>query len=192
MQREELERRAAIHTHLRGALAIPAGLLFVLAALGNEAVGPLRHDWVFLVCMAALGGAYVLIARAYRRHYGHVSPSAEQQVRAAVALVLAVAVVFGGSLLLRSRASFSLDLPVNAIPVTFAIVMLASYALGRVLRPHHAVVYGTLLVAGALPVWDGEDPSNTGLVLCGAAVIACGVLDHLAFARTFPAPAADG
>ena len=192
MQRQELERRAAIHTHLRGALAIPAGLLFVLAALGNEAVGPLRHDWVFLACLAVLGGAYALIARAYRRHYGHVSPSAEQQLRSAVALVLAAVVVFGGSLLLRSRASFSLDLPVNAIPVTFAIVMLASYALGRVLCPHHAVVYGTLLVAGALPVWHGEDPSNIGLVLCGAAVIACGVLDHLAFARTFPAPAADG
>jgi hypothetical protein len=192
VQRRELERRAAIHTHLRGALAIPAGLLFVLAALGNEQVGPLRHDWVFLAGMAALGGAYALIARAYRRHYGHVSPSPEEQVRSLVALVLAVAVVFGGSLLLRSRAGFSLDLPVNPIAVTFAIVMLASYALARVLRPHHAVVYGTLLVAGALPVWNGADPSNTALVLCGAAVIACGVLDHLAFTRTFPAPAVDG
>jgi hypothetical protein len=192
MQREELERRAAIHTHFRGALAIPAGLLFVLAALGNEQVGPFRHDWVFLAGLVVLGGAYALIARAYRRHYGHVSPSAEQQARSAVALVLAVAVVFGGSLLLRSRAGFSLDLPVNPIAVTFAIVMLASYALARVLRPHHAVIYGLLLVAGALPVWDGEDPSNIALVLCGAAVIACGVLDHLAFTRTFPAPAVDG
>jgi hypothetical protein len=70
--------------------------------------------------------------------------------------------------------------------------MLVGYALGRVLRPHQAAVYGTLLVAGALPVWHGEDPSNTGLVLCGAAVIVCGVLDHFAFSRTFPAPALDG
>jgi hypothetical protein len=195
VQRDELERTAAIYTHLRGALAIPAGLLFVLAALGNEQVGPFRHDWVFLACLAALGGAYALIAGAYRRHYGRVSPSAEQQLRAILTIALAVAVVLGGSLLLRSRAGFSLDLPVNAIAATFALVMLASYAIARVLRAHHAAVYGALLVAGALPVWHGEDPSNTGLVMCGAAVIACGVLDHLAFKRTFgprKLPALDG
>jgi hypothetical protein len=195
VQRDELERTAAIYTYLRGALAIPAGLLFMLAALGNEQVGPFRHDWVFLACLAALGGAYALIARGYRRHYGRVSPSGEQQLRAALVIALAVAVVLGGSLLLRSRAAWSLDLPVNAIAVTFAIVMLASYTIGRVLRPHHAAVYGTLLAAGALPVWHGEDPSNVGLVMCGAAVIACGVLDHFAFTRTFgprKLPAVDG
>ena len=120
-----------------------------------------------------------------------MTPSAEQQLRGAVALVLAVAVIFGGSLLLRSRAGFSLDLPVNAIPITFAVVMFAAYALGGVLRPHHGAVYGTLLLAGALPVWDGEDPSNVGLLLCGAALIACGVLDHLAFTRAFGPPALD-
>ena len=69
--------------------------------------------------------------------------------------------------------------------------MLAAYAIGEVLRPHHLAVYGSLLVAGALPVWGGEDPSNVGLVMCGACVIACGVLDHVAFARTFPRPALD-
>ncbi|HKG66236.1 MAG TPA: hypothetical protein VKB28_19365 [Solirubrobacteraceae bacterium] len=76
--------------------------------------------------------------------------------------------------------------------MTFAIVMLASYAIGRVLRPHHAAVYGTLLAAGALPVWHGADPSNVGLVMCGVAVIAGGVLDHLVFTRMFARPALDG
>ena len=106
-------------------------------------------------------------------------------------MVLAAVVVVGGSLLLRSRAGFSLDLPVNPIAVTFALVMLAAYAIGGAFRPHHGVVYGALLVAGALPVWGGEDPSNVGLVLCGAAVIVCGALDHLAFTRTFGPPALD-
>ena len=192
MQRDELERTTAIYTHLRGALAIPAGLLFVLAALGNWQVGPFRHHWVFIAGVLATGGAYQLIARAYRRHYGRATPSGEQQLRSAAAVVIAVVVVFGGSLLLRSRAGFSLDLPVNAIAATFALVMLASYAIGRVLRPHHAAVYGTLLVAGALPVWHGEDPSNVGLVMCGAAVIAGGLLDHLVFVHLFSAPALDG
>jgi len=188
MERRELERTAWAYTHLRGLTAIPGGLLFMLAALGNWQVGPFRHDWVFLACVLAIGGAYALIARAYRERYGHVTPSTEQQLRAAAAIALGFAVVLGGSLLLRSRAGFSLDLPVNAIAVTFAIVMLATYAIGGVLRPHHFAVYGTLLAAGALPVWHGEDPANIGLVMCGACVVAAGVLDHLAFARTFPPP----
>jgi len=188
MERRELERTAWAYTHLRGLTAIPGGLLFMLAALGNWQVGPFRHDWVFLACVLAMGGAYALIARAYRERYGHVTPSTEQQLRAAAAIALGFAVVLGGSLLLRSRAGFSLDLPVNAIAVTFAIVMLATYAIGGVLRPHHFAVYGTLLAAGALPVWHGEDPANIGLVMCGACVVAAGVLDHLAFARTFPPP----
>ena len=192
MQRDELERTAAIYTHLRGALAIPAGLLFVLAALGNWQVGPFRHHWVFVAGVVATGVTYRLIAREYRRRYGRATPSGEQQLRSAAAVVLAVAVVVGGSLLLRSRAAWSLDLPVNPIAVTFAIVMLAAYAIGRVLRPHQVAVYGTLLVAGALPVWHGEDPGNAGLVMCGVAVIACGVLDHLAFTRVFARPALDG
>ena len=68
----------------------------------------------------------------------------------------------------------------------------AIYAHLRVLRPHHAAVYGTLLAAGALPVWHGEYPSNVGLVMCGVAVIAGGVLDHPAFTRVFCRPALDG
>ena len=193
MQREQLESRAATYAHMRGVLAIPAGALFILAALGNWRVGPFASDWVFLACLAVIGAAYVLIARAYRQRYGRVTASAAQQLRGAAAVALGVAVVLGGSLLLRSRAGFSLDLPVNPIAVTFAIVMLLAYALGGVLRAHHVAVWGALLAAGALPVWDGADPGNVGLVMCGAAVIVCGVLDHLALARAFEAPVlADG
>jgi hypothetical protein len=188
MERRDLEGAAASYWNLRGLLAVPAGLLFILAALGNWQVGPLRHDWVFVAGLLAIGGAYLLINRYYQEHYGRMSPSSRQQLPAAAALVLGVALVFGGSLLLRSRAGWSLDLPVNPIAVTFSILMLAGYAIGGVLRAHHVAVWGTLLVAGALPVWTGADPSNVGLVLCGAAVIVCGVLDHLAFVRTFGPP----
>jgi hypothetical protein len=185
VQRRQLESRAAAYAHLRGMLAIPAGLLFVLAALGNGQVGPFAGDVVWLACAGAIGIAYVVIARVYRQRYGRMTVSTRHQVRSAAAVVLGVAVVLGGSLLLRSRADWSLDLAVNPIAATFAIAMLAGYAIGDVLRPHHIAVYGSLLVAGALPVWHGEDPGNIGLVMCGACVIACGVLDHVAFVRTF-------
>jgi len=185
MDRRAIEAAAPSYAHLRGVLAIPAGFLFLLAALGNWEVGPLRHDLVFLACVLVIGLAYGLGVHYYREHYGRMSPSPRAQLRDAAAAVLGIAVVAGGSLLLRSRAGWSLDLPVNAIPVTFAVIMLAAYTIGGALRVHHLVVWGTLLAAGALPVWTGPDPSNIGLLLCGAAVVVCGVLDHLAFVRAF-------
>jgi hypothetical protein len=96
--------------------------------------------------------------------------------------------MFGGALLLRSRADWSLDLPVNAIAVTFALIMLVSYQVGVGVKAHHMIVWGAVLVAGALPLWNGDDPSNIGLVLCGAGVMVSGVFDHRLFVRTFGSP----
>jgi len=190
MQRRDLEAAAANYSYLRGLLFIPLGGLCILSALGNWGVGPLRHTWAFLVVAVALGLVYLLINRYYVDNYGRLSPSTRQQVRAGVAVAIAVAVVLGGSLLLRSRADWSLDLPVNAVAVTFALVMLISYGVGVGLRAHHVIIWGAVLVAGALPVWDGADPSNIGLVLVGAAVMVSGVFDHRVFVDTFGPPTA--
>lgn len=88
----------------------------------------------------------------------------------------------------QSSADWSLDLPVNAIAVAFAVVMLVSYAIGVGLKAHHVIIWGALLVAGALPVWNGADPSNVGLVLAGVTVMVSGVFDHRLFVRTFGPP----
>jgi hypothetical protein len=188
MQREKLETAAAKYTYLRGLFFIPLGAWFVLAALGNWQVGPLRHSWVFLAAMLAIGAACLPISRYYNEKYGRLSTSTRQQVRAIVAVVIGVAVMLGGSLLLRSRASWSLDLPVNAVAVSFALVMLLSYGVGVGLKAHHAIIWGALLIAGALPVWNGDDPSNIGLLLAGVAVMVSGVFDHRLFVRTFGSP----
>jgi hypothetical protein len=188
MPRRDLETAAANYSYLRGLLFIPAGALCILAALGNWEVGPLRHAWVFLVAALVIGLGYVAISGYYNERYGRLSPSTRQQVRAGVALAIGVAVMSAGSLLMRSRADWSLDLPVNAIAVSFALVMLVSYAIGVGLKAHHVIIWGTLLVAGALPVWDGADPSNIGLVLAGAALIASGLFDHRLFVDTFGPP----
>jgi hypothetical protein len=99
--------------------------------------------------------------------------------------------MLGGATLLRSHASWSLDLPVNAIAVCFALVMLVTYAIGVGLKTHHIVIWGTVLTAGALPVWDGPDPSNIGLLIAGAGVVLTGVFDHRLFVQTFGPPRAN-
>ena len=190
MQRGNLEKAAASYSYLRGLFGIPLGVLLILAALANWQVGPLRQTWAFPVAAVGVGAACLPIARYYRENYGRFSPSTRQQVRFAVAVVIGAAVVYGGSLLLRSRAGWSLDLPVNAIAVSFALFMLITFAIGVGLKAHHVIIWGALLVAGAMPVWNGADPSNIGLVLAGVAVMVSGVFDHRLFVHTFGSPKA--
>jgi len=189
VERTELETAAANYTYLRGLFFIPLGVLPIVSALGNTGWGPLRNTWVFLAVLALIGIACLPINNFYNKHYGTLRASAGQQARAAAAVVLAIVVVVGGSTLLRSRASWSLDLPVNATAVTLSLVILLSYAAGRVLKAHHLIIWGTVLVVGAIPLWDGADPSNIGLAIVGVALMVNGVFDHLLFVRTFGPPA---
>jgi hypothetical protein len=192
MERKRLEATTAAYTHLRGVLAIPGGLLAVAFALGNWRVGPFASDLFLLAVVAVFAGAGYAIDRAYRLRYGRMTPTQGRELRTLAGMLVAVAIVFGGSLLLQSRAEWSLDLPVNAIAVTFPIAFVAVYAIGGALRPHHLVIWGAVLVAGVLPIWHGPpDPGNVALVMCGAASILSGVLDHVAFTRMFAAPALD-
>jgi hypothetical protein len=192
VERKRYERTTAAYTHLRGVLAIPGGLLAIVFALGNWRAGPFASDLVVLAAVAVSGGAWYLIDRAYRRRYGRMTATQARELRTVAAAGAGVAIVFGGALLLHSRASWSLDLPVNAIAVTLPIAFVAMYAIGGALRAHHLVIWGAVLVAGVLPIWEGPpDAGNVALVMCGAASILSGVLDHLAFTRMFTAPALD-
>jgi hypothetical protein len=180
MDREHLERAAVTYAHLRGLLLVPVGALFLLAALANWDVVP---TWALAAGVAVIALLWLVIRREYGTRYGSVRTSPRQQTRDALALVLACATVVGVSVLLR-------DLPVNAIAIGFAVAMALGYALGPGLRPHHVAILGALLVAGALPVWDGADSANSGLLLAGIAVALTGVFDHRAFLHTF-GPSAD-
>ena len=190
MDRTRLQSAAAEYPYLRGLAAVPLGFLFVVAALGNWEWGPLRHAWAFGAAILLIGAAWAAVNRFYNEHYGRVTPSVRRQRRAAAAGLLAVALMLGITTLLRSRASWSLDLPVNPIPAAFGLLMLAYYALVVGLRAHHVLIWGSLVVVGMLPVWDGADPSNIGLVLCGLAVMVNGVCDHLVLVRALGAAGA--
>ena len=192
MNRGRLHIAGSVYPYLRGLLAIPAGALFAVAALGNWEWGPFRHDWAFGAVLAAIAVVFLLISRHYDEHYDRVTPSRAQRVKAAVAVAAGVALMIGAAMLLRSRASWSLDLPVNAIPVAFGLMMLVYYTAVVGLRAHHVAIWGTLVAAGLLPVWDGADPSNIGLLLAGAAVSLNGVLDHRLLVRILRPPTALG
>jgi|1186.fasta_scaffold65962_2 hypothetical protein len=184
MDRRKLESAVAAYPYLRGLFALPLALLCTAAALGNWQWGPFRHDAVFLAAVAAAGLLAAAINHYYNENFGRVTPSGRAQVRAAAASAAGVAVMVLGSLLLRSRASWSLDLPVNPVAAMFGLLMLMYYGAVVGVRPHHAVVWGSLLVAGALPVWTGADPSNVGLVMAAAAAVVNGLLDHRLLVRS--------
>jgi hypothetical protein len=189
VERRSLESAAAAYSYLRGLLLVPLGILIVLAALANWEVGPLRHTWAFPAAVLVVAAACLPITRYYNERYGRVRASTRQQVRGAAAVGVALALMIGVSLLLRSRAPWSLDLPVNATAAAFAVVMLASTAITVGVKAHHAMIWGLLLATGLLPVWNGADPSNIGLVLAGAATVATGIFDHRLLARTLAPPA---
>jgi hypothetical protein len=63
--------------------------------------------------------------------------------------------------------------------------MLLSNAIYRTLKPHHWIIWGAVLVIGLVPVWDGADPSNVGLVIAGVGLMVTGIFDHRLLARTF-------
>lgn len=180
MESRDLETAAVNYSYLRGLFLLPGGLIFILAAVDNWGLA----NWAFLLALVALGAACLPIARYYNENYGRLHPSTGQQVRMAAA----TAVGLGGSLLLRSRASGSLNLPVNALAVAVAVSVLISYAIGVGLKTHHTIIWGAVLLAGALPVWNGADPSNVGLVVIGVAHMVCGVFDHRLFVHTFGSP----
>ena len=159
MDTTQLQSAAAEHRYLRGLIQVPVGLLFIAAALGNEHWGPLDSDWVFIAVMVLLAGAALAINRFYDDHYGRVTPAADREAKAIGMGLLGAALLFG-------------------------LLMLAYSATVVTLRPHHVVIWGSLALAGLLPVWSGDDPSNIGLVMCGVAVMANGVFDHLTIVRT--------
>jgi hypothetical protein len=186
MERTHIESAVAENSYLRGLFAVPLAGLMLLSALGNWEVGPLRHAWVFVACAVLLGAACLPLARYYDEHYGRVTPSPRQRRRALLAIAICVPIMIGGSLLLSSRASWSLDLPVNPTAISFALVMLVTYAMSVGLRAHHRIVFGVLLLAGFVPVWERAGESgNAGLALAAVAVAIAGILDHRLLVRTF-------
>ncbi|MCW2798350.1 hypothetical protein [Nocardioides sp.] len=182
MERHDLESAAVRSTYLRGLLAVPAGLVFIVVGLGNLGWGPLSSALVFLGCLALMAGAWLVINRYYAEHYGRVRLADGQQVRLTIASFLCLGVPMIGGTILDLR----LDLPVSLFAILFGVGMLAWYRLCVGLRTDHVLVFGALIVVGLLPLWGGlEDRASAGWLPIGVATIIVGILDHRALARAF-------
>ncbi|MET7301621.1 hypothetical protein [Embleya sp. NPDC005575] len=186
MDRKSLESAAADYSYLRGLLSIPAGVLFIVAGVTNLRWGPLDHAWVTWTAGALVGVAgavYLWAARYYAENYGRVTPSGRARTRAAIATAAGAALVAGAV-----NLDWHVALPLSTTTAALASVMYVSYAVGMRPRPHHVAVWGTLAVAGLLPIWGDVGAAgkiNGGLMLVGVATIVTGVLDHAALQRAF-------
>ena len=182
MERRELEATAARATYLRGLLALPLGLLFLMTGVGNLGWEPLGGRLVFLTCLLALAALAFGINHYYNVHYGRVRLLPSQQVRYGVAS----AACFGIPMILGTVLDFRLDLPISLFAVLFGAGMLVWFHLCVGLRRDHLFVWGALIVVGLAPIWGGfDDRASVGWLPIGVATIVAGLLDHLALARSF-------
>ena len=95
-----------------------------------------------------------------------------------------MAAVLGGSIV-----DFSFDLPISVFAVCFGMGMLAWFAISLEVRPHHLVIWGSLILCGLIPVWDGVgDRLSVAWLPIGVATIAAGVFDHRALVHMFGSP----
>ncbi|MDX6515042.1 MAG: hypothetical protein QOH73_708 [Gaiellaceae bacterium] len=183
MERKALETAGASYYTLRGLFGIPLGALLVCAGLGNLAWGPFRHLWVFWAAVAVVALVSFWIMRYYRDSYGRVTQSRRHQTKVAVLTALGALMIWGGMTL-----DWKADLPVDATAASFAAVMLVYYAATVGPRRHHAVIWGSLLLTGLVPLWgdvSGDSKINGGLILLGLVTMTSGLFDHLALKRAF-------
>ena len=176
MDRNSLLAAGPTYTYLRGLLAVPIGIAFLLAGATYLELGPFGSLWVFwggaLACLAA----GIAVDRYYRRHYGRVTPPRESRVKDAVWTVFGVVALIGFAVL-----DSIFELPVNGYVLAYALMMFGYIATSIGVKLRHAVVWGALLLAGLLPVWNGVDEISVGLLPMGIATVIGGLLDHSVF-----------
>ncbi len=186
MDRQALVAAGANYPYLQGLWALPMGLILPVVGLSNLERGP-SGGWLLGIAAGALvlcGVGSLLIARHYRQHYGEVTPTTGRRVRHGVAVVAWALVLFVGA---NRYLLWSADSPVCVYASAFALATLAYYAILVGLRAHHVAIWGTVLVAGLLPVWGGlgADRDAIAMIPLGLALAVSGLLDQRLLARDF-------
>ncbi|HEV2636771.1 MAG TPA: hypothetical protein VGX23_16585 [Actinocrinis sp.] len=189
MERRALASAAANYPYLQGLWAVPMGFMMVATGISNlqgRLSGPVIIG-VLVGCFALCVVTTLLIARYYSANYGRVTPTTGRHLRHGVAVATWAAVLFVGA---NRYLLWSPDSTVCAFAAAFAAATLAYYAILVGLRAHHLVVWGVVVLAALLPVWGplGADRDAVAMFPLAAALVASGLLDQRALARTFGAP----
>jgi predicted phage tail protein len=185
MDRKALESAAANYPYLQGLWALPMGILIIVTGVSNLQRRP-SGPWMLVILVASLalaGVASLLIARYYRDNYGEVTPTRGRQVRNVAAIAAWVVVIFVGA---NRYLFWSLDSPFAVYVIAFAVATLVYYAILTGLRVHHMLIWGSVMVAGFLPVWGGlgVDRDAVAMFPLGVALMVSGVLDQRLLARS--------
>ena len=186
MERRQLEAAAANFPYLQGLWAIPLGFGTIVAGISNLQNRPSEPVVLGIIIggLAIAGVALVLIGRYYRDHYGTVTPTRDRYIRQAVAIVAWIAILFIGA---NQALFWSPDGPQCIYASAFALATLSYYAILVGLRPHHAIIWGAVFVAGLLPIWGGlgADRDPLAMIALGLLAMLSGVLDQRLLARSF-------
>jgi hypothetical protein len=187
MDRKTLESAAANYPylHLQGLYAIPFGFLWFLIGVTN--LQPRLHLWAFVGGALLCLGAAVGVAFYSERIYGRVTPTRSTKVRHYVAIAVGFAVFVAADQLARSILGRPPTQPVSTYAASWALGMLVFYAIAARLRAYHVAIWGSLLVAGLLPIWGGLSVNRDAVASfpIGVAMIASGLLDHRTVVRIF-------
>jgi hypothetical protein len=190
MDRQQLESAGAdypFYSGMQGLYGIPLGIAWCFVALSNLSTKPLS-PW-------ALGGGILLVALAiwavtlyYQHYFGKVTPTRSRKVRTIVAAGTGFGLYIVADQLARTILGRPPQQPVSTTAAAFALGMLVFYAVNTGLKAHHIVIWGSLLVAGLMPIW-GLDANRDAVAFfpIGAASFASGLLDHRLLLRTFKA-----
>jgi drug/metabolite transporter (DMT)-like permease len=192
MDRRRLETAGADYPYLQGLWTIPLGIGMIVAGLSNLQDRPTGIGAIVLILggLGLAGGASLVIGRYYRDRYGSVTPTRDRTIRQVVALVAWIVVLFLGA---NEALFWSPDGPQCIYASAFALATLAYYAILVGLRPHHVVIWGTVFVAGLLPIWGGlgVDRDPLAMILLGPVLMLSGLLDQRILARSFAVPSGD-
>jgi hypothetical protein len=173
------------YLHLQGLFAIPAGLIWFLIGLSNLQRQPVK-PLILLGGVLLAFGSLAAVALYYRTYYGSVTPTRSRQVRQFVAMGLGFAVFVGVDQLARILLGRPPGQPVSSYAASWAAGMLVFYAIARGLRAYHLVIWGSLFVAGVLPIWGlSLDRDAVASFPIGVATMLSGIFDHYFLVRAF-------
>jgi len=189
MDRRQLESAGVRYPyfHSQGLYGVPAGIIWFLIGLSNLQSAPV-DVWVLaagaVVCLAALGA----IGLYYQRTYGKVTPTPGRRRRHFGGALAGFAVFVAVDQLIRTVSGRPPTAAVSSYVTSWALGMLVFYAIAVGLKAHHVVVWGTLAVAGLLPIWGvSVDRDAVASFPLGVATMVSGLLDHRLLMRTFAA-----